>query len=402
MPLSLHKITLTHFRSYEALRLDFGGARLVVLTGSNGAGKTNILEAISLLIPGKGLRGADLLDMKSRQAGATEAWAVAAEIETAEGKPARLGTGLDREAKRRVVRVNGEDAKTQNALSACMSVVWLTPQMDRLFLEGASDRRKFFDRLVFAAEPGHAARLNAYDRNLRERLKILQLEAGADPRWLDQLENQLAADAVAIAAARNTMIAGLMRYVGRLLDKIPGAVEGSFPLPSVAVAGWTETALGGKPAVEVETELRSRFRASRQADALAGKSHEGIHRSDFAVTHAARAMPAAQCSTGEQKGLLISIVLAHALMTAGEKGFVPVLLLDEVAAHLDETRRRGLLRMLGSLGGQVFLTGTDSAVFQDLRDTTLFPRTLFCAVENGRVTPELRAVAPNTAASGNT
>lgn len=381
MPLLLQKLNLTHFRSYDALRLDLKGAGIVVLTGPNGAGKTNILEAVSLLVPGKGLRSADLLDMKSRSAAPEDLWAVAAEIDTAAGLLMRIGTGLDRDAKRRLVRINGRDAKNQNELASIISAVWLTPQMDRLFLEGASGRRKFFDRLVYATDPEHATRLNRYDKNLRERLKVLQGERGADPVWLSGLEAQLAADAVSIAATRRQLLENLSRYIGKLY-----AGKTLFPIPEIAIDGWTENQMAAHPAVEVEEALKARFKDSRRADMLAGKSREGVHRSDFAVSHAGRHMPASQCSTGEQKGLLVSIVLAHALMMQGEKGFVPILLLDEVAAHLDDARRDELFRYLLSLNGQVFLTGTDAAMFDALQ-----PKALFCRVEHGTITVDAAA-----------
>lgn len=366
MPLRLHKLNLTQFRSYEALRLDTGGAPAVVLTGPNGAGKTNILEAISLLIPGRGLRGADLLEMKNRRAGPDEPWAVAAEVETATGMMVRLGTGLDRDAKRRVVRIEGRDSKGHNALSEYVACLWLTPQMDRLFIEGASMRRKFFDRLVFAYAPAHVTELNTYDKNLRERMKLLQ-DIRPDPRWLDTLETQLAAGAVSIGAARLHLLERLAQYAAQLKSR-----QSLFPAPETVMEGWTEQALLNRPAVDVEEELKARFRASRMADAAAGKSLEGIHRSDFAVRYAAKDMPAAQCSTGEQKGLLVALVLAHALMMRGEKGFVPLLLLDEVAAHLDDARREELLSTLEALDGQLFLTGTDAAMFGRLQRTAAF------------------------------
>jgi DNA replication and repair protein RecF len=367
VPLLLQKLNLTQFRGYDALRLDVSGSRIVVLTGANGAGKTNILEALSLLTPGRGLRGADLLEMKNRKAGAEDLWAISAEVETTDGETLRLGTGLARGVKRRVVRVDGKDARGQNALSDHMSVLWLTPQMDRLFIEGASARRRFFDRLVFTYEPEHAARLNRYDKNLRERLKLLQQERAADPAWLDVLENQLAAEAVGIAAARLSLLERMEAYIGRL------AVNQSlFPAPRLAVFGWVEEEMRQNPALAVEEALRLRYKNARGPDAAAGRSSEGIHRSDFAVHYAAKDMPADQCSTGEQKGLLVSIILAHALMMQGEKGFVPVLLLDEVAAHLDDARRRQLFGQLVSFGGQVWLTGTDRAVFDPLASQARF------------------------------
>ncbi len=377
MPLLLHKLNLTHFRGYEALRLDLAGARLAVLAGPNGAGKTNILEAISLLIPGKGMRGADLLEMKSRLAGLEDLWAVSAEIETASGLQVRLGTGLDRDFKRRVVRIQGKEAKAHTELSGFMSCVWMTPQMDRLFLEGASSRRKFFDRLVYAFEPDHVTRLNRYDKHLRDRLKLLQGDRAPDPRWLDALEAQLCADAVSIAASRLSLVSRLSHYVAKL-----GEQQSLFPSPYIAIAGWTESEVQRMPALQVEDALKEKFKASRALDTHSGKSHEGIHRSDFLVRFAAKDMPADQCSTGEQKGLLIAIVLAHALMMQGEKGFVPVLLLDEVAAHLDDARREELFTCLAGLDGQVILTGTGAGVFASLKN-----RARFFSVESATVTP---------------
>ncbi len=378
MPLLLQKLNLTQFRGYETLRLDLAGARMAVFTGPNGAGKTNILEAVSLLIPGKGLRGAELLEMKNRNAGAEDLWAVSAEVETASGLSVRLGTGLDRNYKRRVVRIQGKEAKAQNELSSFMSCVWLTPQMDRLFLEGASSRRKFFDRLVYAFEPGHVTRLNHYDTNLRERLKLLTEHRHSDPRWLDALETQLAADAVCIAASRLNLLSRLAHYVAQL-----GEGRTLFPLPYISLSGWTESEIQRQPALAVEEALKERFKQSRGLDAHSGKSHEGVQRSDFLVRYAAKDMPADQCSTGEQKGLLLAIVLAHALMMRGEKGFVPVLLLDEVAAHLDDARRDELFTILMALDGQVFLTGTDPGIFSQLKNNARFYQ-----VDGATVTPK--------------
>jgi len=377
VPLLLHKLNLTQFRGYDALRLDLAGAPVVVLTGDNGAGKTNVLEAISLLIPGRGLRGADLLEMKNRTAGPEDLWAVAAEVETASGLMVRLGTGLDRDAKRRLVRIDGKDAKGHNDLTKYVACVWLTPQMDRLFLEGASMRRKFFDRLVYAYEPEHVTRLNTYDKNLRERMKLLQEDRAPDPRWLDTLEAQLAAEAVSIAASRLHLLERLLHYAQKL-----AATQSLFPSPAVTISGWVENEIGKRPALEIEDELKKKFKATRMIDAAAGKSLEGIHRSDFLVSYAAKNMPADQCSTGEQKGLLVALVLAHALMMQGEKGFVPLLLLDEVAAHLDDARRDELFRCLSGFAGQVFLTGTDPAIF-----TALEGRARFFRVEHAHVTP---------------
>jgi len=371
--LRLKKISLTSFRNYDALRLEVKDARLVVLAGANGAGKTNILEAVSLLAPGKGLRGAELGDMTARQAGAAplSAWAVAAELQNAAGDAVRIGTGLDRRAdgrQRRVVRIDGKDAGGQGALSAHVAAVWLTPQMDRLFLEGAAARRRFLDRLVFAHAPEHVTHLNRYEKNMRQRLKLLTDAGTHDPTWLDVLEQQMAADAVSVAAARQHLLARLTHHLAEL-----SAVQSLFPSPVMALSGKLDGLLAKSTALQVEENLRDALRRMRRLDAETGRTTEGAHRTDLAVFYAGKNMPADQCSTGEQKGLLVSIILAHALMMQAEKGFVPLLLLDEVAAHLDDARRAQLFAHLKALDGQVWLTGTDAAIFRDLgADAALF------------------------------
>lgn len=373
MALRLKKISLTSFRNYDALRLEVKDARLVVLAGANGAGKTNILEAVSLLAPGKGLRGAELGDMTARQAGAAplSAWAVAAELQNAAGDAVRIGTGLDRRAdgrQRRVVRIDGKDAGGQGALSAHVAAVWLTPQMDRLFLEGAAARRRFLDRLVFAHAPEHVTHLNRYEKNMRQRLKLLTDAGTHDPTWLDVLEQQMAADAVSVAAARQHLLARLTHHLAEL-----SAVQSLFPSPVMALSGKLDGLLAKSTALQVEENLRDALRWMRRLDAETGRTTEGAHRTDLAVFYAGKNMPADQCSTGEQKGLLVSIILAHALMMQAEKGFVPLLLLDEVAAHLDDARRAQLFAHLKALDGQVWLTGTDAAIFRDLgADAALF------------------------------
>lgn len=366
MPLYLHRINISQFRCYEAIRLNVsdessGPANIVVLAGPNGAGKTNILEAISLLVPGKGLRGADVLDMKNRSAGPEDLWAVSAEVETAAGLKVRIGTGLDSQEKRRIVRINGKDAKSQNELSGFISAVWLTPQMDRLFLEGPSARRKFIDRLVFAYEPDHVTRINRYDKTMRERMRLLQQGRAADPQWLSRLEAQMSADGVAIAASRLALLQHLQQHVAALGLQAP-----LFPQPSLEMTGWVEQEIAAHPATEVEDQLQNKLAAARSLDAETGRTQDGIHRSDWQVTYAGKNMPAAQCSTGEQKALLVSVILAHALMMQAEKGFIPLILLDEVAAHLDQGRRQQLFGLLQSLKGQVWLTGTDEGIFAPL------------------------------------
>lgn len=383
MPLHLEKISLTNFRNYEALRLDVGNARQVVLAGTNGAGKTNVLEAISLLTPGKGLRGADLETLTCRHAegmaGQPPLWAVAAELESAGGFALRLGTGLDRRREgtpRRVIRLNGKEVRGQRHLSEHVAAVWLTPQMDRIFLEGGAARRKFLDRLVFAYAPDHVTHLNRYDKNLRERLRVLTGDRAPDGRWLDALESQIAGDAVSIAAARAHLLSRLSHHLGVIAEQ-----QLLFPAPAVRLACSVATALEHTPALEVERQLAAQLREARPVDAAAGRTAAGVHRADFAVRYALKDMPADQCSTGEQKGLLLSLVLAHAHMMRAEKGFVPLLLLDEVAAHLDDARRAQLFDHLQALGGQVWLTGTDAALFSGLEDAAVF------TVDNARVSP---------------
>lgn len=376
MPLRLHKVSLTNFRNHEAVRLDIGAAPQVVLAGANGAGKTNILEAVSLLTPGKGLRGAELDEITRRdpaagvQLPAQSLWAVAAEVETPRNLMVRIGTGLDRtreEKARRVIRLNGKEVKGQRHLSEHVAAVWLTPQMDRIFIDGASARRKFLDRLVFAYEPDHVTQLNRHEKNLRERLRILTEHRAPDTRWLDTLEQNIAADAASISAARRHLLARLSHHLLQL-----SARETLFPVPQVALDCKVACLLDTLPALEVEERLQSLLRDARGSDAAAGRSMQGAQRADFTVRYAAKDMPAEYCSTGEQKGLMLSIILGHAMMMKAERGFVPLLLLDEVAAHLDDARRQQLFGHLSALGGQVWLTGTDARLFDHLPDAAVF------------------------------
>jgi DNA replication and repair protein RecF len=352
------RLVLTDFRGYETARLEVD-PRPVVLTGANGAGKTNLLEAVSLLAPGRGLRRARLSEIDRRVPSGTTvpgAWAIAARLETGTGE-AQVGTGRDAASatgERRLVRIDGAKAKSQAELARLMPVVWLTPQMDRLFLEGSGGRRRFLDRLVVSFDPGHAARLGAYDLALRERLRLLR-EGGADPVWLTALEEGMAADGVAIAAARRDLVAQL--------DAVCAAETGPFPRAKLALEGEIDGWLGAKPALAAEDQLRRRLEAARARDGESGVTSAGPQRSDLAVRHAASGMDAASCSTGEQKALLIAIVLAHARLKAQASGAPPVLLLDEVAAHLDATRREALYAALVALKAQAWLTGTEPALF---------------------------------------
>lgn len=359
--LSLTRLRLTEFRCYGRAALDLD-ARPVVLTGPNGAGKTNLLEAVSLLAPGRGLRRARLDDLP-RRGRANGGWAVAATVETPDG-PVELGTGRNgAEDGRRNIRIDGATAASQAALGAYMTVVWLTPQMDRLFLEGAPGRRRFLDRLAFGFDTAHVGRVNGYEHALRERARLLR-GPRPDPVWLETLERTMAERGIAVAAARREMTARLAR--------ICASPPGPFPGAEIAVDGTIEGWLDESPALDVEERFRAALRASRARDTETGGAVVGPHRSDLAVHHLATGMPADQCSTGEQKALLIAIVLAHARLQAAERGHAPILLFDEVAAHLDGSRRDALYREIRALGAQAWLTGTDRALFGPLEGHAQF------------------------------
>jgi DNA replication and repair protein RecF len=367
--LSVSRLALTQFRSYATVRLEADG-RPVVLFGDNGAGKTNLLEALSFLAPGRGLRRARLAECD--RLGGEGPWGVAATVEGPRG-PVRLGTGREPGAERRTVRVDGASAKGQAALAEHVNVVWLTPQMDGLFREGAGNRRRFLDRLVWGFDPEHAARVTVYDNALRERARLLK-EGQGDPAWLGALEDRMARYGVAIAAAR--------RDVASRIDGACAAVPSPFPHARLASLGAVETLLAEGPALAAEDRLREGLAASRRQDGESGGAAAGPHRSDLAVTHES-GIPAPQCSTGEQKALLVAILLAHARLQAGLRGATPLLLLDEVAAHLDEPRRDALFRALLEGGAQAWLTGTDASVFAPLRGQSQFVR-----VESGALIPQ--------------
>jgi DNA replication and repair protein RecF len=334
--MAVTRLSLADFRSYEDAVLA-PGEGLVVLTGENGAGKTNILEAVSLLSPGRGLRGASLSEMARR--GGAGGFAVAARLAGVE-----IGTGTAPSAPdRRQVRVNGA-AASANSLSEWLSILWLTPAMDRLFQEGAGGRRRFLDRLVLALEPGHAVHAARYEAAMRARNKLLAVEGAVDQAWLSALEARMAEHGEALASAR-------ARSVEALSAVLAGVPEGPFARPRIALDAGDQ-------------DLRSELRKGRGRDAAAGRTLVGPHRTDFAVVHAGKDQPAALCSTGEQKALLLSIVLAHAGLVAKRAGRPPILLLDEVAAHLDPGRRAALFERLEAGGGQVWMTGTEPVLFE--------------------------------------
>lgn len=344
------RLTLTDFRNYRFLRLDTD-SRPVVLWGPNGAGKTNVLEALSFLTPGRGLRRARLSEVTRQDAGPEATWGVAATVTRPDG-PVDIATGRVAGAERRTVRLDGQAAKSQAALAGVFSAIWLTPAMDRLFQEGASGRRRFLDRLVLGFDPDHAARASGYEHALRERARLLR-QGRADPAWLARLEADMAARGIAMARARRATVARLVAAT---------AEGGTFPAADLEAAGveaWAD-------ADGAEVRLREALASSRRLDAQTGGAGEGPHKSDLRVRHVAKGMPAELCSTGEQKALLVSLVLAQARAQARERGLAPVLLLDEVAAHLDGERRAALFDEIAGLAAQCWLTGTDLAQFEGL------------------------------------
>lgn len=360
----VERLMLTNFRCYESARIDADG-HTSVLFGANGAGKTNILEALSLLTPGRGLRRAALADISrkggSRAAGARD-WAVAARVRGPSGE-VDLGTGVETGSDKRIVRIDGETQRAQATLGEHLSAHWLTPAMDRIFIEGRSGRRRFLDRLVYGIDPAHAGRINAYDHALRERARLLR-DGVRDQSWLAALEETLATKGIAVAAARLDLIERLRVYAEK--------PSGPFPGAALSISGDVENWLSEFDALEAEDRLKAGFAQSRDQDADNGGAAMGPHRSDFRVCHLPSGQTADLCSTGEQKALLIAIVIAGARMAQSECGQLPMLLLDEITAHLDPTRREALFAMLTELGAQVWMTGTDADQFEGLRGQARF------------------------------
>ncbi len=380
------RLHLTNFRSYSHSSLTPEDSS-VVLTGPNGAGKTNILEALSFLSPGRGLRGCKLSEASRINKYSPEEnsikrrnWAVAARLETPEGS-INIGTGLisnDEAAMdlaqrdKRVVRIDGENGSSPAQFSDILQVAWLTPQMDRLFIEPPSGRRRFLDRIVANFHSVHLREVNAYERVMRERNRLL-VDGYGDAAWLDALESRMAEHGVAVAAARLDAIA---RLAGATLES-----TSCFPRAILKVDGLLEEGLEDGPALAVEDDFRKKLRDNRPMDSRSGRAQDGPHKTDLLVTHRDKSMPAALCSTGEQKALLIGLTLASARITAISFGVAPILLLDEVVAHLDRTRRASLFDELAQLGSQVWLTGTDQLLFEELGS-----RVSYYQVENNTIT----------------
>jgi DNA replication and repair protein RecF len=358
-PSRIHRLTLTHFRNYRAASLQTQ-RDMVVLAGPNGAGKTNCIEAISFLSPGRGLRRANLEDVADNQGDGS--WAVSAEVEGALGL-ATLGTGIDPPTPdasvSRRARIDREPVASATAFGDHLRMVWLTPTMDGLFLGPASERRRFFDRLVLAIDSEHSARVSALDRSLRSRNRLLEVR-NYDDHWCDAIERETAELAVAVAAMRGQTAARLAAML-----RVRGAAS-AFPSAEIALDGWMENALMSETATAVEDRYRQILRDNRPRDAIAGRTLDGPHLTDLGVVYAPKNMPARDASTGEQKALLIGLVLAHAQLVAEMTGITPLLLLDEVVAHLDPGRRVALFAELAKLGAQVWMTGADPAAFADI------------------------------------
>src|ERR1700742_418492 len=370
----IHRLSLTHFRNYRAASVSTHGD-VVVLVGANGAGKTNCLEAISFLAPGRGLRRATLDDVADNQGDGS--WAVSAEVEGALGL-ATLGTGIeapqgDAGVVRRC-RIDRESVGSATAFGDHLRMVWLTPAMDGLFMGAASERRRFFDRLVMAIDSEHSSRVSALERSLRSRNRLLEVR-NFDDHWCDAIERETAELAVAVAATRGQTainLAAMLRARGE---------ASAFPSAEIALDGWMENALMSAPATAVEDRYRQILRDGRARDAAAGRTLDGPHLTDLQVIYAPKNMPARDASTGEQKALLIGLVLAHANLVAEMTGITPLLLLDEVVAHLDPNGRKALFDELAKLGAQVWMTGADPAAFAEVDISgEIFD------VDNGRIT----------------
>jgi DNA replication and repair protein RecF len=358
----IHRLTLTNFRSYHAAQIMLDRAGPVVLTGANGAGKTNLIEAISLLAPGRGLRRATMEELAFAEGDG--AWAVSAEIEGMLGL-ATLGTGIDPPAGEdsaplRKCRIDREAVGSATAFADHLRAVWLTPAMDPIFNGPASERRRFLDRLVLSVDAQHSSRVAALERSLRSRNRLLE-DAPGDPHWLGAVEHETAEVAVAVAAARMETVRRLSAALDAARYEAP-----EFPQAAIALQGWMEQLLAEHSAVEVEDRYRALLKDNRARDAAAGRTLDGPHLSDLVVRHTAKNIAAAEASTGEQKALLIRLVLAHAGLIKQMTGFAPLLLLDEVVAHLDPARRLALYNALSSLGTQVWMTGADPAAFGDI------------------------------------
>ena len=382
---AIRKLRISAFRNYKNLRLELS-RKPIVLTGHNGAGKTNLIEALSFLSPGTGLRKARLsnIDMVSAKNedqlaeitdGTQRYWAVSVDLEL-ENEKLVIGTGRDERAApsgsdKRIVRINGQQAKSHSLLLEYIALSWITPQMDRLFLDGLSQRRRFLDRLVFAFDPKHAGRVSAYTHAIRERSRLIK-SGNTDDAWYLALENKIAETGVAIVAARRELVNRLEPIASLSLGPFPGAI--------LKLVGDIECWLSNTAALEVEDRYKRELIEARKSRNREPFSIPGPHKTDLFVSHSIKNIPASQCSTGEQKALLIAIILSHARLRKIEFGHSPLMLLDEVTAHLDSQRRDMLFDILESLDSQVWMTGTEVSLF-----TSIQTRAQFFEISNGEV-----------------
>lgn len=368
--LTVQSIGLEAFRNYSRLDLRLDQAP-VVLWGENGAGKTNLLEAVSLLAPGRGLRRAKVAEMDREGAGP---WRIAATLSTGDG-PTEIVTGRDPARDRRTVQLDGKSAGGSAALSALGGILWLTPAQDRLFLEGPSARRRFLDRLILSQDPGHAGRVALYERTLRDRAVLLQ-QGRADPLWLDVLETRLAANGVAVAAARRALVRAIN-------DALAVGAVSAFPAPRLGLSGDLEDWLETAPAALVEERAAKALQEARPRDAHAGGASVGPHLSDLLCRDSANDEPAERCSTGRQKALLVRLLLTTCRLQADYGEVTPILLLDEIGAHLDARRRDALAEALLDTGAQAWLTGTERGLFSALEG-----KARFLHIQDARVTED--------------
>jgi DNA replication and repair protein RecF len=358
---SVTRLSLTDFRCHRLLRLDVG-PEPVVIVGANGTGKTSVLEALSLLGPGRGLRRARLVEMlRTGGASPASAWSVRARL-LAGSEPTDIVTAFSNESgaparDRRQVRIDGQAARGGSVLAQTLGLIWLTPEMDRLFTEGPSARRRFLDRLVWGMDPAHATRVSAYERAMQQRSALLRQER-ADPVWLGALEEAMTTHGIAVAAARRQTTVQLSEF-GRVFSD-------NFPRVQIEARGVVEEWLDEGPALIAEERFRSALAESRPLDAETGGGAFGPHRSDMVVRHGGSGRPAQECSTGEQKMLLIALVLAGARLQRRERGKSPLMLLDDVMAHLDARHRSAVFDAVADLGAQVWYTGTDQAPFEPI------------------------------------
>lgn len=371
--LAFNRLDLTNFRNYQNLRFELAekGSPLVVLTGENGAGKTNLLEALSYLGPGRGLRGARLNDVTTKAA--KGGWAVSGKLARASG-PCQIGCGIEiAEGQefgpgraRRIVVCDGQKLSGASALAPLLTIIWLTPRMDRLFQDGASERRRFFDQLVTGLYPDHASQISAFEKAMRERIRLLVDDRhGGDEAWLSALERRMAEHGIALAAGRLEVLALIRSHLSFASDT-------HFPLPDIGLEGEVEEMVSSLSALEAEEAFAKMLQGNRRTDQKAGRTLRGPHKTDLLALHPDKGLVAGLCSTGEQKAILIGILLAAVRLQVTVKERPPVVLLDEVIAHLDEERRKALFKELIALGVQTWMTGTDPKLFQPLKGKAQF------------------------------